>query len=101
MTHLYEHQRMLFSLPVQVPPREMLYQIRLITVHSCNSELASQGGCVSQMYSNHQDLILIEDASTTVLPGRHWIITLYTMMKVEVLQGLHGPGARGPCADPS
>ncbi len=67
MTHLYEHQRTLFSLPVQVPPREML----------------------------------IEDASTTVLPGRHWIITLYTMMKVEVLQGLHGPGARGPCADPS
>src|SRR6266705_6874878 len=33
------------------------YQIRLITVHSCDSKLPSQAGCVSRMYSNHQDLI--------------------------------------------
>ena len=37
---------------------DFLYQIRLITVHSYNSKLASQADCVNPMYSNHQDLIL-------------------------------------------
>jgi len=46
-----------------------LYQIRLITVHSCNSELASQAGCVSQMYGNHQDLISVSEVGFLQLSG--------------------------------
>jgi hypothetical protein len=48
------------------------YQIRLITEHSRNSELASHADHVSQMYSDHQDLIslvnLVQKACKDLTP---------------------------------
>ncbi len=47
------HKLMLLHIMQQV----LSYQILLITVYLCDSEVPSQGSCISQMYSDHQDLI--------------------------------------------
>src|SRR5712692_6286792 len=53
-----------------------------------DASLTSINACRSLYWYRCLQERLIEDASTTVLPGRHWIVTLYTLMKVEVLQGI-------------
>jgi transposase len=65
----------------------VLYQIRLITVHSCDSKLPSQAGCVSRMYSNHQDLILdlCKEQGWLKARGRQRTDSTHVLAKIRAL----------------